>query len=46
MILLPLITTWMCFQIFTALPLLSSSRLFDDTRDADISLLPVPFEGD
>jgi hypothetical protein len=45
MILLPLMTTWMWFQIFTASPPLSSGRPVEDTSDADISLLSVPFEG-
>jgi hypothetical protein len=41
MILFPLITTWMWFQIFTASPLLSSGRRAD-TSDADGPFLPVP----
>jgi hypothetical protein len=41
MILYPLMTTWIWFQIFTASPLLFSSRLVDDTSDADISLSSV-----
>jgi hypothetical protein len=43
MILLPLMTTWMWFQIFTASPLLSSGRPVEDkdTSDASISLLSV-----
>jgi hypothetical protein len=45
MILLPLMTTWMWFQIFTASPPLSSGRPLEDTCDADISLLPVPIKG-
>jgi hypothetical protein len=45
MILFPLMTTWMWFQIFTASPLLSSGRSLKDTCDADISLLPVPSKG-
>jgi hypothetical protein len=45
MILFPLMTTWMWFQIFAVSPLLSSSAPVEDNCDADISLLPVPFEG-
>jgi hypothetical protein len=45
MILFPLMTTWMWFQIFTASPLLSSGRLVEDACGADISLPSVPFEG-
>jgi hypothetical protein len=45
MILFPLMTTWMWFQIFTASPLLSSGRLVGDACGAGISLLSVPFEG-
>ena len=45
MILFPLMTTWIWFQIFTASPFLSSGGLVEDTSDADISLLSVPFEG-
>jgi hypothetical protein len=43
MILLPLMTTWMWFQIFTASPLLSAGGPVEDkdTSDADISLLSV-----
>ncbi len=37
MILYPLLTTWMWFQIFTASPLLSSGRPVDDACDAEIS---------
>jgi len=40
MILFPLITTWMWFQIFTASPLPSAGRLAD-TSDADGSLTSV-----
>ena len=40
MILFPLITAWMWFQIFTASMLRSSSRLAD-TAEADGLLLPV-----
>jgi hypothetical protein len=43
MILFPLMTTWMWFQIFAAL--LSSGRLVEDARGADILLLSVAFEG-
>jgi hypothetical protein len=39
MILFPLITTWMWFQIFTASPLPSSGPL-TDTPDGDGALLP------
>jgi hypothetical protein len=42
MIIFPLITTWMWFQIFTASPLPSSGRPVEDTSDADVSLLPGP----
>jgi hypothetical protein len=45
MILFPLMTAWMWFQIFTASPLLSSGRPLEDTCDADISLLSVLSEG-
>ncbi len=45
MILLPLMTTWIWFQIFTASPLLTSGRLVEDARGADISLPSVSFEG-
>lgn len=47
MILFPLMTTWMWFQILTASPLPSSGRPVVDTSDADVSLLPaqVSFEG-
>jgi hypothetical protein len=45
MILLTLMSTWMWFQIFTASPLLSSNRRTEDTSDADMSLLPIPFKG-
>jgi hypothetical protein len=45
MILFPLMTAWMWFQIFTASPLLSSGLPVEETFDADISLLSVPFEG-
>jgi hypothetical protein len=41
MILFPLITTWMWFQIFTALPLPFSGR-HADPSDADGRFLPVP----
>lgn len=37
MILFPLMTTWMWFQILTALPLPSSGRSREENRDADIS---------
>jgi hypothetical protein len=45
MIIFPLITTWMWFQIFTASPLPSLGRLAD-TSEADGSLRParVSFE--
>jgi hypothetical protein len=42
MILFPLMTAWMWFQIFTASPLPSSGRPVEDTSDADASLLPGP----
>jgi len=41
MIIFPLITTWMWFQIFTASPLRSSGRPVEDSSDADASLFPV-----
>ena len=41
MILFPLISTWMWFQIFTASPL-SSDRHTEDTFDACLSLLAIP----
>ena len=37
MILFPLMTTWMWFQILTALPLASSERSRAEKRDTDIS---------
>jgi hypothetical protein len=37
MILFPLMTAWMWFQILTASPLASSGRSRADNRDADIS---------
>lgn len=45
MILFPLMTTWIWFQIFTASPLLSSDRLVEDACGADVSLPSVSFEG-
>jgi hypothetical protein len=42
MIIFPLITTWMWFQIFTASPLPFSGCPVEDTSDADVSLLPGP----
>jgi len=42
MILLPLITTWMWFQIFTASPLPTSGRPVEDSSDADVALLRDP----
>jgi hypothetical protein len=42
MILLPLMTTWMWFQIFTASPLPSSGRLAEHTFDTDVSFLRIP----
>ena len=45
MILFPLMTTWIWFQIFAASPLSSSRRLLEDTSDACLSLLPIPFKG-
>jgi hypothetical protein len=42
MILFPLMTTWIWFQIFAASPLLCSGRPVEDERDADVSLLPIP----
>jgi hypothetical protein len=41
MILFPLMSTWMWFQIFTA-SLLSSNHRTEDTSDACLSLLPIP----
>ena len=48
MIIFPLITTWMWFQIITASPLPSSGRLVEDNPDANASLFPsgVSFERD
>ncbi len=43
MILFPLMTTWIWFQILTAAPLLTSGRLVEDACGADISLPSVPF---
>jgi len=45
MILFPLMTAWMWFQIFTASPLSSSRYLLEDTCDACLSLLPIPIKG-
>jgi hypothetical protein len=45
MILFPLMSTWMWFQIFTA-SLLSSNRRTEDTPDVCLSLLPIPSERD
>ena len=42
MILFPLMTTWMWFQIFKASPLLSFVPLVEDTQ---LSKPSVPFEG-
>jgi hypothetical protein len=42
MILLPLMTTWIWFQIFAASPLLCSGCPVADACDADVSLLPIP----
>jgi hypothetical protein len=44
MILFSLMSTWMRFQIFTASPLLSSNRRTEDTSDACLSLLLIPFK--
>jgi hypothetical protein len=41
MIIFPLITTWMWFQIITASPLPSSGRPVEDSSDANASLSPV-----
>jgi hypothetical protein len=41
MILFPLMTTWMCFQLLTASPLPASAWFLAETRDADISQLPA-----
>ena len=42
MIIFPLITTWMWFQIITASPLPSSSgRAVEDSSDANASLFPI-----
>jgi hypothetical protein len=46
MILFPLVTAWMWFQIFTVSPPSSSRRLLEDIRAACFSLLPVPIKGD
>jgi hypothetical protein len=40
MILFPLMTTWMWFQLFTASPLPSTGRSVQDTSNADVPLLP------
>jgi hypothetical protein len=45
MILFPLMSTWMWFQIFTASPLPSSGRLVGDASGAGSLLPSVPFEG-
>ena len=44
MILFSLMNTWMWFQILTASPFLSSNRT-EDTSDAWLSLLLIPFKG-
>jgi hypothetical protein len=41
MILFPLMSTWIFFQIFTA-SLVSSNRRTEDRSDACLSLLPIP----
>ena len=41
MIIFPLITTWMWFQIITASPLPSSGRPVGDGADANASLFPI-----
>ena len=41
MIIFPLITTWMWFQIITASPLPSSGRAVEDSSDANASLFLV-----
>ena len=45
MILFPLMTTWMWFQLFAASPLSFSRRLLEDTGYACLSLMPIPFKG-
>jgi hypothetical protein len=42
MILFPLMTTWIWFQIFTASPLLSSGRPLEGASVAEISFLSIP----
>jgi len=42
MILFPLMTAWMWFQIFTASPLPSAGRLAEHPFDAGVSLLRIP----
>jgi len=46
MILFPQLTTWIWLQIFVASPLSTSRRLFEDTGDACLSLLPIRSKGD
>ena len=41
MIIFPLITTWMWFQVITASPLPSSGRPVEDSSDANASLFPI-----
>ena len=41
MIIFPLMTTWMWFQIITASPLPSSGRQVEDSSNANASLFPV-----
>ncbi len=46
MILFPLLANWMWFQILAASPLSPSRPLLEDSSDACLSLLPIPFNGD
>ena len=41
MIIFPLISTWMWFQIITASPLPSSGRPVEDSPDANALLFPI-----
>ena len=46
MILLPLMTAWMWLQILTAPPLPAMRRPIEDILGAELSSLPLPFDGD
>jgi hypothetical protein len=46
MILFPLMTTWMWFQIFHSITASVFESPTEDASDTDMSLLPVLFKGD